>query len=113
MTGKWKSVVVSLDKKWNATKHLDQGETIKKVASDLCVGEVTVGDWSRKRVEIEKWCPQRASVCSHKNLNRKQRRKENLNKLLKLFRVIHVFDYLSFPQSTLPDVTGTLLYTEV
>jgi hypothetical protein len=113
MTRKRKCVVVSLDKKWNATKHLDQGETIKKLASDLCVGEVTVGDWRRKRVEIEKWCPQRASVCSSKNLNRKQRRKENLNKLLKLFCVIQVFDYLSFPQSTLPEIIGTLLCMEV
>jgi transposase-like protein len=33
---------------------VDQGETIKKVASDLGVGEVTVGDWRRKRAETEK-----------------------------------------------------------
>jgi hypothetical protein len=42
---------------------MDQGETIKKVASDLGVGEVTVGDCRRKRAEIEEWCSLRAPVC--------------------------------------------------
>jgi transposase-like protein len=75
MSGKRKRVVVSLDMKLNAIKRLDQGETIKKVASDLGVGEVTVGDWRRKRAEIEKWFSQRASVCDSEILNRKTMKK--------------------------------------
>ncbi|CAG9839408.1 unnamed protein product [Diabrotica balteata] len=45
MSGKWKRIVVSLKTKVNAFKRLDKGESIKKVVSDLGVGEVTVGDW--------------------------------------------------------------------
>jgi transposase len=61
--------------KLNAIKHLDQGETTKKVASDLHVGKVTVGDWRRKTVEIEKRCSQRASVHDTENLNKQTMKK--------------------------------------
>ena len=53
MSEKRKHVVLSLQDKLNAIERLDRGETIKKVASDLGVGEVTVGDWRRKRVQVE------------------------------------------------------------
>lgn len=60
MNGKRKHVVVSLKKKLDALKRLDQGETMKKVASELGVGGATVWDWRKKRQEIEKWCSQRS-----------------------------------------------------
>lgn len=62
MSGKRKRVVVSLETKFNAIKRLDNGESIKKVAADLGVGEVTVGDWRRKREEIEKYVNKSLSV---------------------------------------------------
>lgn len=34
---------------------MDKGEIIKKVASNLGVGEITVGDWKRKGNQIGKW----------------------------------------------------------
>lgn len=61
MSGKRKRVVVSLETKLNAVKRLDNGESIKKVATDLGVGEVTVGDWRRKRKEIENFLNKSAS----------------------------------------------------
>jgi transposase len=45
MSGKRKRVAVSLQIKLDVIKRFDQGETIKKVTSNLGVGEVTVGDW--------------------------------------------------------------------
>lgn len=55
MSGKRKHVSVSLDVKLETLKRLDAGESIKKLASELGVGEVTVGDWRRKRQKIEKF----------------------------------------------------------
>jgi hypothetical protein len=55
MSGKRKTVVVSLETKFNAIKRLDSGESIKKMAADLGVGEVTVGNWRQKREEIKKY----------------------------------------------------------
>ena len=68
MRAKRKRVVLSLEDKLNAIKHLDQGETLKKVASDLGVGEVTVGNWRRKRAQIEEWVTQRAQSTGDKNI---------------------------------------------
>lgn len=62
MSAKRKRVVVSLKTKFEAIRRIDNGETIKKVAAELGVGEVTVGDWRRNRAEIEKWCSQRATI---------------------------------------------------
>jgi transposase-like protein len=75
MSGKQKHVVVSLGMKLSVIKCLNQGETIKEVASHIGVGEVTVGDWRRKRAEIEKLCSQRASVRDSENLSRKTMKK--------------------------------------
>lgn len=50
---------MSLEDKLKAIKRVDAGETLKKVAKDLGVGEVTVGDWRRKRESIEQWCSQK------------------------------------------------------
>lgn len=44
MIGKRKRVVVSLETKCSAIKRLHSWESIKTVAADLGVGEVTVGD---------------------------------------------------------------------
>lgn len=59
MSSSRKRTVVSLETKLKAIKRLDKGETIKRVDADLGVGEVTVGDWKRKRADIEKWCSQK------------------------------------------------------
>jgi hypothetical protein len=64
----------------NAIKRLHQGETIRKVTSDLGVGEVTVGDWKGKRGEIKKWCSQRASVSADENASRKTMKKREFEK---------------------------------
>lgn len=68
MSAKRKRTVVSLETKLQAINRLDKGETIKKVASDLGVGEVTVGDWRRKRAEIEKWCSQKDNESKRKTM---------------------------------------------
>ncbi|KAM6459279.1 jerky protein homolog-like [Liasis olivaceus] len=59
MATKRKKVVVSMEQKIEAIKRLDKGETMQKVADNYGVGRVTVGDWKRKRLKIEKWCSSR------------------------------------------------------
>lgn len=78
--GKRKRIVVSLEKKLEALKHLDQGQTIKKVANELGVGEATVGDWKKKREEIEKWCSQRSAGMGSENVHRKTMKKGEFEK---------------------------------
>jgi transposase-like protein len=58
---KRKKVVVSMEQKLEALQRLDKGETMHKVAEEYGVGRVTVGDWKKKRSEIEKLCSARAS----------------------------------------------------
>jgi len=48
-------VSFSLDVKRRTLKRLDEGKSIKKIVKELGVGEVTVGNWRRKRVKIRKW----------------------------------------------------------
>lgn len=60
MATKGKKVVVSLEQKLEAIRRLDKGETMQKVADDFGVGQVTVGDWGKKRIEIE-WCASRVT----------------------------------------------------
>lgn len=48
-------MVVLSDTKLNTIHHLNSGESIKKVATDIGVREVTMWDWIRKRVDIENW----------------------------------------------------------
>ncbi|GBL73753.1 Jerky -like [Araneus ventricosus] len=55
MSRKRKHVSVLLDAKRRTLKWLDAGESIKKIAKELGVGEVTVGDWRRNCAKIEKW----------------------------------------------------------
>jgi hypothetical protein len=51
---KMKNVVLSKEQKPEALKNLDTGETMQKLTSKHEVGHVIVGDWKRKRNEIEK-----------------------------------------------------------
>uniref|UniRef100_K7G5U3 DDE-1 domain-containing protein n=1 Tax=Pelodiscus sinensis TaxID=13735 RepID=K7G5U3_PELSI len=60
--GKRKKVVLSIEQKLEALKRINKGESMLKIASELCVGQVTVGDWKRKRSELEKWCSDRSSI---------------------------------------------------
>lgn len=64
MSGKRKRMVVSLETKLSAIKRLDNGESLRKVAADLGVGEVTVCDWRRNRKNIEKWVNESVSAGS-------------------------------------------------
>lgn len=64
MSEKRKRMVVSLETKLSAIKRLDNGESLRKVAADLGVGEVTVGDWRRNRKNIEKWVNESVSAGS-------------------------------------------------
>lgn len=61
MNGKNKRKFVSMITKLEAIKRLDAGETIKSIATDLGVGEVTVGDWRRNRIKIEQFCSQKCN----------------------------------------------------
>lgn len=54
MRAKWKRIVVPLEVKLQALNRIEKEETIKKVAADLGVGEITVGDWKRKK-NYEDW----------------------------------------------------------
>lgn len=67
MSGKRKSTIVSIETKLNAIKRFDKGESIKKVAKELGVGKVTLGDWRRKRSEIEGWASQSSSFYNISN----------------------------------------------
>lgn len=85
MKGKRKRVVVSLEKKLEALKRLDQGQKIKRVASELGVGEATVSDWRKKREEIEKWCFQISLGMCNETIHRKTMKKgefENISEAL-------------------------------
>jgi hypothetical protein len=50
---KTKKVLLSREQKLEASKNLDTGETMQKLASERGVGRVTVGDWNRKGNKIE------------------------------------------------------------
>lgn len=80
---KRKKVVVSIEDKLKAIKRLDMGETIKNVAKDYGVGEVTVGDWRRNRRKIEQWCSNQPSTSQRKTM--KDGEYEKINKTLFLW----------------------------
>lgn len=61
---KRKRVVISIEEKLKAIRRVEAGETIKAVAQNYGVGEVTVGDWKRNRTKIEQWCMKQASSSS-------------------------------------------------
>lgn len=71
---------VSLEKKLDAIKRLDQGQTLRKVASELGVGEATVWDWKKKREDIKNWCSQRLVENGSVNSIRKTMRKGEYEK---------------------------------
>ncbi|XP_060616128.2 jerky protein homolog-like isoform X3 [Anolis sagrei] len=58
---KRKKVVVSMEQKLEAIKRLDKGEMMQKVANEYGVARVTVGEWKKNRLEIEKWCSSRVT----------------------------------------------------
>lgn len=67
---KQKHIVLSLEKKLEAVKCLDQGETPSKVASELDVGKATVWDWKKRREDFVK-CSQRSMGMGSSNVHRK------------------------------------------
>lgn len=66
---KRKQTNVSIEKKLEAVKKLNKGESVSKVAMEFGVGESTIGDWKKKSLEIESWCVKR--VCSDTLSDRK------------------------------------------
>lgn len=79
MSEKRKRVCVPLEKKLEALKRVDRGHTIRKVANELGVGEVTVGDWKRRRQELEEWC-WRSFETDSVRVKRKTMKKGEFNK---------------------------------
>lgn len=55
MSGKGKRKFLPLSVKLEALKRLDKGETLKKLAAEYGVSEVTVGDWRRNREKIDRF----------------------------------------------------------
>lgn len=55
MSGKAKRKFVSVKDKLTAMKMIDQGESLKKIATDYGVGETTVGDRRRNWNKIEQF----------------------------------------------------------
>lgn len=71
MSTKRKKVVVSIERKLEALKRLDKGESLKKIANELGVGRVTISDWKKKRNELEKWYSKRASIANQRKTMKK------------------------------------------
>jgi len=61
MSAKRKHVRLTLEEKIDAIRRVEKDETIKKVAQELGVGAVTVGDWLRNWNKLEEWISQRTS----------------------------------------------------
>lgn len=73
MSAKSKRKFVPMKVKLEALKRLDKGETIKKLAAEYGVGEVTVGDWRRNRNKIEKFSSEKCSEkwsCERKSMKK-------------------------------------------
>lgn len=56
-----KKVVVSVEQHLAALQTQDKGKTIERVAEELGIGHVMVGDWQRDGCKIEKYCSDRPS----------------------------------------------------
>ncbi|GBM16148.1 hypothetical protein AVEN_163162-1 [Araneus ventricosus] len=74
---KSKSKFVPLKVKLEALKRLDKGETLKKLAAEYGVVEVTVGDWRRNRSKLEAFP---TNKCSDLSLDRKSLKKSEFEK---------------------------------
>lgn len=61
MATKRKKVVLSIKDKLDALKMLDKGDTIQKVADHYGVGRRTVGDWKKRRIELQEWSSSRVT----------------------------------------------------
>uniref|UniRef100_H9GL84 HTH CENPB-type domain-containing protein n=1 Tax=Anolis carolinensis TaxID=28377 RepID=H9GL84_ANOCA len=102
MATKRKKIFVSMEQKLEALKRLDKGETIKKVANDYGVGKVTVGDWKRHRLEIEKWCSFRVT-----NGALKERKTMKKCDYEKVSEALYVW-YMQFRDKSVP-ISGPIL----
>lgn len=56
MATKRKKVVVTMDKRLDALRRIDKGESLKAIAEELGVGTSTVSDWKKNRNQIEDFC---------------------------------------------------------
>lgn len=68
-----------MEQKLSALKQLDKGESVSKVAMEYGVGKSTIGDWKRKRAEIEAWCVKR--VCSETLKERKNMKESEFSEV--------------------------------
>lgn len=51
MSSKKKKVVITMDKTLETLNTIDNGESLKKTASEFGVGTSTVSDWKKNRIE--------------------------------------------------------------
>jgi hypothetical protein len=51
-SGGRKKVVVSVEQHFAGLQTQDKGKTIERVAEELCIGHVIVGDWKRDGYKI-------------------------------------------------------------
>ncbi|XP_018574376.1 jerky protein homolog-like [Anoplophora glabripennis] len=80
-TPKRKRVVISLQKKLEALERIRKGESLKKLASELGVGENTVGDWKRNRNKLEQWKEKTSSTGTSSLIERKSMKSSDYEKL--------------------------------
>ena len=66
-----------MEQKLRALNRLDKGESVSAVAKDMGVGKSTIGDWKKKRTEIELWCVKR--MCAETLKERKSMKEGDFN----------------------------------
>lgn len=71
---KRKHKTLSLKDKLDALKRLDNGETLTKLATELCVGKATISDWKKNRAKLEQNC----ATSSAKSLENRQTMKQSV-----------------------------------
>lgn len=72
MSGKGKNKYVSIKDKLKALKIIDQGEALRKIASDYGVGATTEGDWHRYRNKIEQCSSVESVIGIQRKINEKK-----------------------------------------
>ena len=63
MANKRKRMVVSVEKKLDAFSRLEKWEGIKKNEIDFWVGETTIKDWKKNKMNIKSYCSSVSSDC--------------------------------------------------
>jgi hypothetical protein len=56
-----KKVIISVEQHLSALQTQDKGKTIERVAEELGIGHVIVGNWKRDGFKIDNYCSDRPS----------------------------------------------------